>query len=346
MRALRPSRSTPSRCSSGSPVGQVAHHPRQGIPVGRSAEGPDSPSPFAVLVNGEGRGGAAVVASRGVVARRGAVLALSCVEGMLRPFSSYSFVLQKRLRLGISCCVWYILLYGRKPSKGIQLPGSGRHRSDAFSGHRPGVLPGSNPLCLLLRFLFSVIRTFPGMGEIIMITTRFPAWFSFDRMAPLGYNFHPSLSRASTGTASKTPAVKPLFGVLQGTAKDVPPNFSDRLFFDGSNFTDQQEAVILLFGVRNAQANLSTQDPAACACPRLPPAHVHRRWTPGAQAAPPQGPHPPHRPQQFARKARPLVGTAVSRFILPAGEGEAQVKRSFRLTRSTDIKRVRRSGKS
>jgi len=28
------------------------------------------------------------------------------------------------------------------------------------------------------------------------------------------------------------------------------------------------------------------------------------------------------------------------------GEGEVQVKRSFRLTRSTDIKRVRRSGKS
>lgn len=32
--------------------------------------------------------------------------------------------------------------------------------------------------------------------------------------------------------------------------------------------------------------------------------------------------------------------------MLRAGEGEAQVKRSFRLTRSTDIKRVRRSGKS
>jgi ribonuclease P protein component len=32
--------------------------------------------------------------------------------------------------------------------------------------------------------------------------------------------------------------------------------------------------------------------------------------------------------------------------VTRAGTGEAQVKRSFRLTRSTDIKRVRRSGKS
>lgn len=32
--------------------------------------------------------------------------------------------------------------------------------------------------------------------------------------------------------------------------------------------------------------------------------------------------------------------------MVRAGEGEAQVKRGFRLTRSTDIKRVRRSGKS
>jgi ribonuclease P protein component len=32
--------------------------------------------------------------------------------------------------------------------------------------------------------------------------------------------------------------------------------------------------------------------------------------------------------------------------VLGASNGEAQVKRGFRLTRSTDIKRVRRSGKS
>jgi ribonuclease P protein component len=32
--------------------------------------------------------------------------------------------------------------------------------------------------------------------------------------------------------------------------------------------------------------------------------------------------------------------------VLCAGKGEAQVKRGFRLTRSTDINRVRRSGKS
>jgi ribonuclease P protein component len=37
---------------------------------------------------------------------------------------------------------------------------------------------------------------------------------------------------------------------------------------------------------------------------------------------------------------------AARQFVIRAGEGEAQVKRSFRLTRSTDIKRVRRSGKS
>jgi ribonuclease P protein component len=37
---------------------------------------------------------------------------------------------------------------------------------------------------------------------------------------------------------------------------------------------------------------------------------------------------------------------AARRFLLRAGEGEADVKRGFRLTRSTDIKRVRRSGKS
>jgi ribonuclease P protein component len=34
------------------------------------------------------------------------------------------------------------------------------------------------------------------------------------------------------------------------------------------------------------------------------------------------------------------------RIVFRAGEDEAQVKRCFRLTRSTDIKRVRRSGKS
>jgi ribonuclease P protein component len=33
-------------------------------------------------------------------------------------------------------------------------------------------------------------------------------------------------------------------------------------------------------------------------------------------------------------------------FVIRAGEGKVQVKRGFRLTRSTDIKRVRRSGKS
>ena len=58
----------------------------------------------------------------------------------------------------------------------------------------------------------------------------------------------------------------------------------------------------------DAQAYLSTQDPAARACARLPPAHVERRWPPGAQAAAPEGPHPPDRPQQRARQARPLVG--------------------------------------
>jgi len=36
----------------------------------------------------------------------------------------------------------------------------------------------------------------------------------FDRIIPLGYNCHPSPSRACTGTDPKTPAENPLFGVL------------------------------------------------------------------------------------------------------------------------------------
>jgi len=86
-------------------------------------------------------------------------------------------------------------------------------------------------------------------------------------------------SRARTGTTSKTTAEKPLFGVL-----------------------------IFFLELVDAQAYLSTQDPAARACARLPPAHVQRRWTPSAQAAPPEGPRPPDRPQQRTRQARPLVG--------------------------------------
>ena len=102
-------------------------------------------------------------------------------------------------------------------------------------------------------------------------TELFHFLLSFDRITPLGYNCDPSM---------KTPAENPLFGVL----------------------------INIIWSRKNAQAYLSTQDPAARACTRFPPTHVQRRWSPGAKAAAFEGSHPPDRPQQFARQARPLVG--------------------------------------
>lgn len=96
----------------------------------------------------------------------------------------------------------------------------------------------------------------------------------------------------------------------------------------------------------NAQAYLSTQDQAPCARARLPPAHVNRRWPRGIEAAPLEGTPAPERSQQSACQARPLVGFSNTAVDYLLWRWQSQVKRSFRLTRSTDIMRVRRSGKS
>ena len=55
------------------------------------------------------------------------------------------------------------------------------------------------------------------------------------------------------------------------------------------------------------QTSLSTPHPAARACARFPPTHVHGRWPRSSQAATREGPLPPDRPEQRTRQARPLV---------------------------------------
>jgi hypothetical protein len=89
-------------------------------------------------------------------------------------------------------------------------------------------------------------------------------FFGLVLITPLGYNCHPSL---------KTPAEKPLFGVL-----------------------------IIIFEVVNGnKTSLSTQDPEARARAWFSPAHGQCRWSSGAQTAAPERPHPADRPQQQSR---------------------------------------------
>jgi hypothetical protein len=81
-----------------------------------------------------------------------------------------------------------------------------------------------------------------------------------------------------TWTLEKTPAEKPLIGVL-----------------------------INIFWSINAQAHISTQDPEARASARFSPAHVQRRWTTSFKKAETERPYSANRPQQCSREARSLV---------------------------------------
>ena len=90
--------------------------------------------------------------------------------------------------------------------------------------------------------------------------------------------------------------------------------------------------------IYHAEKNLSAQGTSPIACPRFSNPDVHRGWSQGIEKPPLE------RPLQIDRlKEQPRETDQLEQLKTAAG---SRVRREFRLTRSTDFKRVRRFGKS